>query len=319
MGAVIKSTLKDTQKLSLKMRCGDCLHFKNGPKSPLYKGKCSDLGRQHYANACAGFTPDFTLLNNRSVGLDATAKIAKLVQHMNPGQKRVLGFMLSRQGSLFSKMGIHFGQAFYVYLSPTLGMTRNALNTIGKEDLHYLDGYYKAYAIGMASKGEGNYEVYLAAKPEGKPDYYVTVNLKEGGKFVQALTKAEFKVRADELIEAGKKRMPKTLRAKLSKLLAEMPAERKASEEYAVPTIDSVPYEWFITNSAAYAKSRDKDKKIKLSVKKENKFKSEPIDKLAARARFKKGITRISIFDDTRTKKKDKVVVKKKSKLKRRA
>lgn len=241
------ATIKDKKaaRLTLGMRCGDCLHFK-GPKSPLYKDKCSELGTKHYATACQGFTPNFSVMNRGGGNLQNSAKIAALVSEMPASTARILGYMLCKQSSAFEKVGVRFGQPMYLFLEPTVGLARTALQAVQKDDMHYLENYYRTYAIGVQYLGDGLHELYLASSIEGKPDYYVTVNVKDKQKQARALTKQQFRPIRDQLIEEGKRKMPKALRKKLEKLHQETIAARKYAEELdSIRTIDSIPSSWW--------------------------------------------------------------------------
>lgn len=237
-----------TGKVNLRMKCADCLHFK-GPKSRLYPSRCSELGRQGYANVCEGFTPNFTAINRAGGSLDAAMRLSRLSQGMSTSQLRILACLLARQ-TLFSKFNMHFGQPLYVFLEPTIGMTKAGMQELGRTNFDYLENYYKAYAIGVTNLGEGLYELCLSSKLEGKPDYYVIVNLKEGRTLQQVFTVEKFKKIAEKLVAKGKEKMPKALRTKLKTYLTKLPAPRaKELADYEVPTIDNVPYEWYASSS----------------------------------------------------------------------
>lgn len=256
-------------KLSLTMRCAECLHFKTGPKSanPAHKTKCSDGGRQGYSKACEYFTPDFTQLNQRNGGNNVAAQVAKLAKDLSPAQKKILGMLLTRGTSRFKKLELQFGQPMWLYLEPTIGLGRPALEMLKGEDLHYLDQYYKAYVVGVNVCDDGVQEIYLASSVKGKPDYYVTVNVRSGEKNKVALTREEFKERTNALKAEGKVRMPKKLR-KLLQRLHDMPLPEPETDS-SVLTIDDIPSDWFGSSHNI------KDKKVRLHSRKKLKHKEE--------------------------------------------
>lgn len=266
---------KKAGKLALGMKCGDCLHFKTGPKSPLYKSRCSELGVKTFAKACQGYTPNFTVLNRREGGLSAAARIAKLTRKMNSSQKRVLGYLLTKMTGAFDKLGVAFGQPMYLYLEPTVGLGRSALEMLKDDNFNYLDNYYQAYVIGVTDLGDGIREIYLASSVEGKPDYYVSVNVKEGERMKRALTEAEFEKVKTKLEAEGRRRMPKELRRRLEKL-HEMKFEEPAAEPQR--TIDEIPYAWWESGISADEKRSKRNRNTKLSRSKVKKFKDESID-----------------------------------------
>lgn len=266
--------VKDKQagKLNLGMRCGDCIHFKTGPKSPLYKDRCSLLGVKNYARACQGYTPNSTLLNRKDGSLEAAAKIARLTESMNASQKRVLGYLLTKTSTSLEKMGLRFGQPMYMFLEPTIGLGRTALESLRDDNFNYLDNYYKAYVMGATDLEDGVREVFLASSLEGKPDYYVSINMKAKEKFKRALTAEQFAEVKESLIEQDRKRMPKKLRARLEKLHELKLLEPIGDEE--VRTLDDVPWEWWSTGITADEKRARRNKGIKLTAKKP-KFKND--------------------------------------------
>lgn len=241
------ATVKDKKaaKLSLGMRCGDCIHFK-GPKSPLYKDKCSELGTKHYAMACQGFTPNFTVLNRGSGNLQNSAKIASLIQSMPSSYSRILGYMLCKQTSIFEKIGLTFGQPMYLFLEPTVGLSRAALQQIQKENYDYLENYYKAYAVGVQRLEDGVYELFLASNIEGKPDYYISISVKEERTQNRVFTREQFKPIRERLLEEGRKKMPKAMRLRLEKLHEERIVTSKYKEEIdEIRNIDNIPKSWW--------------------------------------------------------------------------
>lgn len=267
---------KKAGKLSLGMKCGDCMHFKTGPKSPLFKSRCSELGVRAFARACQGYTPNFVMLNKREGGLNAAHRIAKLARSMNASQRRILGYTLTKMNSEFDRVGLRFGQEMYLFLEPTVGLGRSALERLKDDNFNYLDNWYQAFVVGITNLGDGVREVYLASALEGKPDYYVSVNIKEREKFKRALTSAEFEKLKEQLEAAGKKRMPKELRKRLEKLHEEkLPSYLDGEEQ---KTIDNVPYHWWTSSISADEKKAKRNKGVKLVVSKKKKFKAPDVE-----------------------------------------
>jgi len=254
----MQKTGKDSGKLNLGMRCEECLHFRTGPKSPLYEDRCSNLGRKGFSKACSGFNPDFTKLNKKSNGLNTAIQITRIASTLDDSQLRVMVFSLLRQQQL-NKLGYTFGQVVYVYLDPTLGLTRQALDAIGNRDLDYAENYYKAYVIGC-NKIEGReFELYLASSVEGKPDYYLSVYLGTKVKHRIVYTVNEWSDKKKELLAQDKRVMPKKLR----KLLDEVHEWKHVGIEGR--TIDEANPEWFDNVHLHKTSEKDRKSKVKFS------------------------------------------------------
>lgn len=267
---------KGAQKLSMGMKCRDCIHFKTGPKSPLYKNRCSELGVKAFARACQGFTPDFTQLNRRQGGLRAASRIAKIVGELNGTQTRILGYLLTKMTASFEKVGVHFGQKMYIFLEPTIGLGKSALVALRDTNFNYVENYYAAYVLGVTDLGDGLKEVYLASSIEGKPDYYVSVNVKEGERFKRALTETEFETTRASLLEQGRKAMPKVLRKRLERM-HEMAIIEPTQDQQR--TIEDIPHSWWESGVSPEEKRNRRNKGVKISLAKKKKFKQVTVEK----------------------------------------
>lgn len=230
-------------KLSIGLKCSDCLHFK-GPASPHYADKCSKTGVLPFAKACKFYTPDLSKIRQADGSTELFANLANAAKGLEGAPLRILAYSLLRQDAL-KKVGLRLGQALYVYLPPTLGMPREIREQMEKYDLHYIDQYYKGYVIGAVNHGD-SIEVYISPSEVGKADpYTISLTAKEGGRLPEYVVGGKnFRKRCTRLEAEGKAKMPKETRKAINKLL-ERPWRARPLIDDEVPTIDTVPREWF--------------------------------------------------------------------------
>lgn len=235
-----KSLVPAAKDNFLKLRCSDCMHFK-GPASPQYADRCSNLGVLPSAKACRYFTPDLTKIRRDDQSTELLAAIAKASKMLTDSQIRMIAYLMVKQSAV-KKLGLRVGQPLYIYLPPSLGMPRERRLSLEQLDLNYLDQWYKGYIIGYVEHPEGAVELYISPSKGGKPDPY-TITLKITDSLPSyVLTWRDFKIKKFELEKKGRKKLPKEVRAKVSKIL-EAPFKPKQSND-DVPTIDTVPQAW---------------------------------------------------------------------------
>lgn len=238
-----KTKVPDTGKFSFNIRCGDCLHFK-GPANPNYDAKCSSLGIASYSRACKFFTPDLGKIRASDSSTEILTQVSRASAKIDSSQLRIMAYLLLKQGPL-EKMGLRLGQALYLYLSPTLGMTRTAEREARKLDLNWLDCYYKGYIIGCIENGTNTYQLYISPSIVGKPDPYVVVIDTKSGKLPpHVMTYSQFKPLGEQLKKSKKRKMPRSIRSQVSKL-QEIKHHVSSLDVAEVPTIDTVPESWF--------------------------------------------------------------------------
>jgi hypothetical protein len=260
---------KNGRNLSLGMKCRECLHFQRGPKSPLYKDRCVNLGRKSYSAACKGFEPDFTRLNKASNGLDSAVRISRMATTLDESQIKILVFSLLRQ-SVLNKLGYRFGQLVYIYLSPAIGLSRAALNELEGYDLDYAENYYKAYVTGAQHIEGKEYQVCFASSVAGKPDYWLS--LVAGKKTIHEilLSEREWEKRRQELKDEHKLSMPKKLRLLLNKV------QEWKHQEIEGRVIDETNPDWWYGEEKVKGKT-DKGKKYEIKFVKSKKKKKKKV------------------------------------------
>lgn len=233
------TTPKPLNKLSIGLRCGDCLHFK-GPANRNYSDKCSRIGIASYSKPCKFFSSDISKIGNADGSTELFAAVANASKGLSDQQMRLLAYSLLQQ-KVLKKIGLRLGQPLYVYLPATLGTPRDIRARLEKYDLHYADQYYKGYVIGFADHGD-TIEVFISPKEAGKPDpYTISLAVNEEGKLPPyVLGVKKFKARQAELLEEGKARMPKDVKKAVEKILA-LPFRTRPIIEEDAQTIDTVP------------------------------------------------------------------------------
>lgn len=277
-----------SNKLAIGLKCSECLHFK-GPASPHYADKCSKTGVLPFAKACKFYTPDLTRIKQADGSTELFAALANAAKGMEGASLRILAYSLLRQEPL-KKVGLRLGQPLYVYLPPTLGMPREIRTQMEKYDLHYIDQYYKGYVIGAVNHGD-SIEVYISPSEPGKADpYTISLTAKEGGRLPEYVVGGKnFRKRRTRLEAEGKTKMPKETRKAIAALL-ERPWRARPLVDDDVPTIDTVPKEWFergIEDEGIIFHSRKKKKKkgSEMSVRETK----ELLERKAKKSNIKKG------------------------------
>ncbi len=230
-------------KLSLGLRCSECLHYKRGPA--VYEKKCSDLGIQTFAAACNDFTPDIY----RLVTIQETAieQIAIIARDLRPSQLRILSYLF-KYAATIQKTGYKFGQPVYMNLSAPQMM--------------YLDCWFNGRVIG-ASK-DLKY-LYIASSLRGKQKRKKLVFLSLPVEKV--LSKIDFYRVASRLVKEGLTTTPDNLR-KNSSPRKNVPVKKSKTvdlDTHEIPTIDASDHDLVTMNKPKQrGKVRSSDNTMKV-------------------------------------------------------
>jgi hypothetical protein len=237
---MLKQSGERSSKLSLGARCGECLHYKKGPK--VFDELCKDAGVEAIDKACPQFTPDtYRLVNLDDNFLRLLANAAKAAK---PSQLRLLTYTL-RNLAHIRDLGLRFGQVVYF--------------TLGKD---YISHFFKGYVIGV---DKADNRVHIAASLKNAKNRTFVI------KYAQdVLTVKQWKAKRSELREAdriispapSKKRsyaLPDFLDDRGRVNYKKFPWLRKTDDpSYEPPTIDSVPPEWLDGRASASLKQLHK-------------------------------------------------------------
>lgn len=205
-------------RLSLCMKCGDCIHFKRGPKR--FEKLCKDLKITAGSKACSEFTPDIYKINKVG-GPQFARDLGLIVKDFKGSHFRILSFIF-RNLNFIAKTGFRFGQPVYVNLA--------------KEKYECVQSYFKGYVIGASPSGE-----YL----------YITSKIgKQSATYIYAypatvLTWKQFKKRSAKLIKEEKIKLPDTKKGVVLKAPEiKKVVKDKNLDRYNVPTLENAPEEW---------------------------------------------------------------------------
>lgn len=216
------------------LRCGSCVHFKDGPAHPRHGDLCSELGVRDYATAPDCYSPAPILIVRASVDVEA---IGKLLRHLSAEQMQAMGQLITNSAVSLAEESLKWGQPVYVNLG-------------GGE---FLTSYFKGYVIGMTRvAGEGRQivpHVYVSSdltfEAENVPEHRTLLRFMPDSLF----TPSKFRTIKENLIRQGKLESPKKLHsphlAPLSNWLRDnCPMPTSKPELYEPPTIDSAPSAW---------------------------------------------------------------------------
>lgn len=250
---MLKKTSSD--KVSLGMRCGDCVHFQRGPAR--FEKTCNKLGVDAKSKAPDCFSPDVFRLNT-GIDPEVLGQLGRLIKDFSPSQNRILSHIFSKNGTAIHKHGFQFGQPVYF--------------TLGDD---YLSHYFKGYIIGACDD-----YLYVASKlNKARSNTSLTILPKT------ALSYKAYKAKEASLLKSKKIFMSEKDKRLVKKLpLAEhidatgcvkLPEQVKV--DYEPPTFDTAPAHWFdIYDNKIQAKLRKKKpkgKKTGLIVSSNNKLK----------------------------------------------
>lgn len=204
-------------KVSLGMRCGNCLHYKAGPAK--FEDKCCNLGIQAYAKAPNCFSPNIYLLTK--VDDDILVTLGKAMRDMTSAQLRVLTFTV-RSAAALAKEGLKFGQPVFFSLGGD-----------------YLIHYFKGYVVSVSHDAE---HIIVSSKLKGQ-DSKATLTLMRGS----ILTLSEFKEKKAKLLKAKRiepKGQDKSIAGAIHHDTVAQLLRKVHDEDYTPPTLDSVDASW---------------------------------------------------------------------------
>ena len=213
-------------RISLGLKCGDCLHHTVGPK--VFEKLCSQLGKTLNANACQSFSPNvfkLTFVKQGSIDL-----LAQLTSELSREQTRLLAFTLA-SNDYIKKAGFEFGQVVYF-----------SINHEGN-----LDSYFSAVVIGASAKGD---MVHLSSTFEKLQTKAALLSLESN----TVLNQEKFNAKRRSLIKQNKiytvvnVRERKTALDFLYMTKTQIHIYKKQLEtgpvDYIPPSIDTVPTNW---------------------------------------------------------------------------
>lgn len=231
-----------TDKVSLGMKCGDCLHYQRGPAK--FENTCNKMGVDAKSKAPDCFSPDVFRLNS-TVSPDTLGKIGFLIRDFSPSQSRILSHLLSKNGNAIHKHGFKFGQPVYF--------------TLGED---YISHYFKGYVISACD----DYIYVASVLNKAKKSTSLTLIPKT------VLSYKEYKIKEAKLLKSKKIFMSERDKKIIRKLpfaehidaqgCVKLPEQVKS--DYEPPTFDTAPEAWFnIYDTKLQAKLRKKKPKGK--------------------------------------------------------
>lgn len=230
---MLKKEAKQTARLSIAWKCGDCIHFQKFAK---FEKVCSKLGVTDKALAPSCFSPNVFAL--QKVAPDVLNQIGLLVKDLSTTQSRILmGVLKSRKA--FQRYGLAFGMPVYICFGAD-----------------YLNNYYKGFVIGVASHGD--------------PMVYVTSDLNKAQinrPAILALLKdsvynvVKFRAKKQELIKKKRLNDPKN-----TGIFGSNIKKPTVDVGYEPPSMDQVPASWFDAYARRVGKKQSKKGKLEFKV-----------------------------------------------------
>ncbi len=235
-----------TNKVSLGLRCGDCIHH---GKIAKFERPCIQLGVQQFASAPDCFSPDVYQLTKHNAEL--LNQLGLLVRDFTQNQFRILSFTF-KSINIMLRHGLKFGQPVYFCL--------------GKD---YLSHYFKGYVIGASTDGQ-----YI----------YITSHLKKSRSATlltlysdSVLTVSTFKSKRKELLEANRLSLPSDTKTDTQKipLIALINARANINKpkkdvlaDYTPPTLDNAPDGWIDIHEKKVKPKTKRTPKVTVETKK---------------------------------------------------
>lgn len=218
---MIKSEATNS-KLSIGIKCGDCLHHKIGPA--VFEAKCSDMGIKAFANACPSFTPNIYKVVNQKI--EYIKLLGSITKDMDSTAIRVFSYIF-RNIDIIQKHGFKFGQPVFFQMR----------DHDVKGD--WLSNYFKGYVISITKDG---HSIHLASSLiKGKGNSFISLPLKS------ILVLSKFNTLKAKFIKANRIVPPEYVKSKLKHPLfrayapTQLPSVYK---NYIPPTLDNAPKSW---------------------------------------------------------------------------
>jgi hypothetical protein len=256
----IQEDKKPRNRVSLGMKCEDCIHYSKGPRK--YERLCSSLGVEPFAPACPEFTPD--LLQLAEADIQSLVTIAELASTLTQRQVRLLAFTF-RNIDYIKKSKFEFGQTVVFSLD-------------GKA---YLENYFRGTVFGASKDGK---LLYITSKLEDMNTKNCMLSLLTS----DVLSMDQYYALREKLIKKGKLRAPakkysamwllKLSPEEIKKFYASL---EKEPDKYEPPTLDTVPVQWLDSRQAGTLKRRKKPEKYQVKEPSTNKATDKSTDKFS--------------------------------------
>lgn len=202
-------------------RCGDCIHYKRGPKK--FDDKCKNLEVHKDRKAPPCFSPDTFRLTKRNP--EILEQLGELTKDMSARELRLISHLFGQTSKLIEKKLFHFGQPVYF--------------SLGSD---YLTHYFKGFVI---NNEDNNVQISATLRRARKNTH---ICIPED----RVLTYDEFQEKAQQLVADGRsyfdiselkywKNIP--LPDKMDKK-GRVKIEVKEDIDYEAPTIDKAPEEF---------------------------------------------------------------------------
>lgn len=200
-----------TEKTTIGLKCGDCMHFK---RTPYYEKTCTNLGVKHYANAPKCYSPDvYQLVENTNP--EALSKLGLWLKDLSAKQSRILIAVLKRQGTMEKNYKLKFGQPVYFCFGQS-----------------YLSNYFVGYALSAADGADD--QVYVGStlnKRQRKNPMMVTLPRSS------VYTVTEFKKLREKLVKEKRIKDPNPLFSPTPTL--------RVTADYEVPSMEKASPDWY--------------------------------------------------------------------------
>ena len=235
-----KAADKTVNRVSLGLKCSECLHFTRGPRR--FERLCVQLGVEPFSPACDQFSPDQTVL--AQVSLDHMRELATIANSLTQAQMRLFAYTF-RNFDFIRKTGYTYGEDLVFSLD-------------GRD---FLDCYFRGVLIGASKDGR---VCYLSSRLENlnKTNCFLSLpktavmNLEAFGKHRRKLID-KHKLQAPLPNKMSNKKsllQLLTLSQDQIKLLRKQLEEKP--ETYDPPSIDSVPTSWLDDRQAGTLKRK---------------------------------------------------------------
>lgn len=203
-------------RLSLGMKCGDCIHF-DLTKASVYADTCGELGVKRFAKACEHFTPDSSRLSR--IESAAMLSLAAISKEADPAQLRLLAYTLKNM-TFIKRLGFEFGEQVWFNLSAP--------------KVDYLECYYTGFIV---AADEHEDTMYISSTLDGKSRANVMLPLDS------ILSLDMWAKRKKRLIRNGLIAIPRASLDSRIRLVAPKPTAED-DNDYEVPTLESAPKAW---------------------------------------------------------------------------
>ena len=237
-----KAADKTVNRVSLGMKCSECLHFTKGPRR--FERLCVQLGVEPFSPACDQFSPDQTVL--AQVSLDHMRELAVIANSLTQAQLRLFAYTF-RNFDFVKKTGYSYGEELVFSID-------------GRD---FLDCYFRGVLIGASKDGR---ICYISSRLENLNITNCFLSLPK----TAVMNLEAFGKHRRKLIDKHKLQAPVPSRMSSKKTVLQMltlsgdqiKLLRKHLEEkpetYDPPSIDSVPTSWLDDRQSGTLKRKKK-------------------------------------------------------------